>query len=198
MDNIISKIKEIAMPDLFSENTTLRDYIENKRNTLLGHINVLPIEKVDISNEQRLLDYCIERYGIEMVHICDGVGNITYDFVDHTRHQIEYFIPFEGDRKLLTISPYAELPNVPQGRIVRNDIVMTFQWAGVDAEEIDKQLHQEIAKIQEILKETKRVISGYNDDVLQMAYEGIKRRREELQAEIEKEKKIGYKKRGDE
>ena len=195
--SITKKIKERAERNLFLEETTLRDYIRNQRDQLIGYIHILPIEKVDTPNEEKLLNYCIRTYSIPMIQIYDRKEDINYELFNRDR-QVEFFIPFEGERELLTISPYSEMPDdMPQGRLSGSNIVLTFKWIGVDVEEIKAQLHREIEHIRNVLKETERIVSEFNNGIPEMASDRIRRRREELQAEIEKKKKLGYRKRGD-
>ena len=92
-------------------------------------------------------------------------------------------LPFEGDGDLFRYQPSSYNLSPPRGRVVKQEVRLTYEFTGHEADALSHRYDRDLGGIQAYLSWVRGDVSGFNDALPQFARQVIARRRKKLMAD---------------
>lgn len=203
---------------LFYREGDLRNFLEAINRSINREIDALE-KKLLREDEEKLIEYLKSKYELEAPTLNEGkkylINESEIDIdVSQDRHRaifdrtrpsyvkgisITIAVPFEGDPNLFYYTPRPYDHGPPYGDVEDQEIHLTYQQIDHNADELERDISQEINKINKYLNWVRNNIKQFNDSLMPFIRDVIRQRRAKLQKDVDLIEKLGipFKKRND-
>lgn len=190
------------MDRLFSDGE-LREYLDQRISALETEVDSLGPDYLLKASETDLGNHLVAKYSLDLPRfLTDEVYqheprdvdiDVSHDprrmILDRSRPfyvkgtAITISFPLEGDAKLFTYRPSTFNFNPPQGKIVGQEVQLTYELPNQDAEDLKQRYERNVGGIQEYVSWVQRDVSAFNQSLSQAAQQAITRRKQKVLAD---------------
>lgn len=189
--------------ELLFNSGDLRDYLQDQKDRLVSEVNSYQSDYLLKASEGDLIQYLTSQHTLHTPNIL--VDRIyqhepTDVNIDVSSDRSRYFsthggpffvrgtaitisIPFEGEAVFFRYRPSTFTYNPPQGRVISQEIQLTYEVTSPDPEGLAREYKQTLGTLQQYLKWIEQDVNQFNDTLNQLARDSIISRRSKLLAD---------------
>ena len=192
-------------------NGNLSDFLAIRQGEMLSEIERLSEEELRSNSDTEITDHFIEKYHLGVVEIdeenIEARSSDTkidvrhrFDFVVSDRSKAAYadgtnfsfFVPYKGEKALLTLRPSKFTPNPPVGVASDREIEMSFPVTYNDRDKVKSSMESNLESIRKFVDWLNSDIDSFNLNLSSLAINEIEKRRSKLLDDSEVLKQLGF------
>ena len=187
------------MTELLFNKNDLSRVLAAQEQAISKEVDALVENQILNSSHSDLCQYLVEKYTVDPVRI-DEEG-IQADYGDaqvDVSHRFEYavfdrgrpayvtgtriaiYVPFEGDKDLLSCQPSTFTYNPPRAKIRGSDLVFVYEGTVSDAANVQVAFERDLSSLKQFLSWVERDVNQFNGSIEEKASQYISVRREKL------------------
>lgn len=189
----------------------LRIFLQDRMDDVTGEVKTQDTNYILNVDPQKYSDYLVGKFTLEIPFILEEniyVGqeetaiDVSKDpnrfITDRTRPihltgtRITYYVPFTGDSILFRYRPSTFTTNPPEGVIVGQELLLSFEGVDLKSEDVSKNFSKRLNDIKKWLGFVTKDVTDYNRKLVQDIELKIKTRREKLLADSDLVTSLGF------
>lgn len=195
---------------LFS-NGLLSDFLVIRQGEMSAEIERLSEDKLRSNSDTEIIDHFMEKYRLSVLEIDEeNIEASSSDTEIDVRHRFDFavfdrskavyvdgtsfsfFVPYNGEKQLLTLCPSQFTFNPPVGTAIDKEIVMSFSIIHDDRDKVVTNVESNLKLIRKFIDWVNLDIDNFNSNLNSLAMRKIENRRSKLHDDAEVLKQLGF------